>query len=119
MPRQCRYHESIDQSKRAVLTRTSSITGRAGRRPIRPRQGPLIGSGPTATDPPSSGFAPRGQATTPPGLPQHFLCFLPLPHGHGSLGPTLGALCLNGRGFTSMPSTKRQLPSSLRKLATS
>ena len=26
------------------------------------------------------------------GLPQHFLCFLPLPHGHGSFRPTLGVV---------------------------
>jgi hypothetical protein len=28
--------------------------------------------------------------------PWHFLCFLPLPHGHGSLRPTLGSWRMNG-----------------------
>src|SRR5262245_50267921 len=34
--------------------------------------------------------SPPGRHTAP--APQHFLYFFPLPHGHGSLRPTLGVL---------------------------
>ncbi|GAB6042317.1 hypothetical protein JCM17961_29930 [Endothiovibrio diazotrophicus] len=39
--------------------------------------------------------------TDVPHAPQHFLYFFPLPHGHGSLRPTFGALRCGG----SRPST--------------
>ena len=40
----------------------------------------------------SSVEAPRPEVdAAPPGLPQHFLYFLPLPHGQGSFRPTFGS----------------------------
>src|SRR5687768_955103 len=43
-------------------------------------------------------------------LPQHFLYFLPLPHGQASLRPTLGPSRTIGGPATSSPSTNSQRP---------
>ncbi len=43
--------------------------------------------------------------------PQHFLYFLPLPHGHGSFLPVLGSARTIGFGATADPSVKYHLPS--------
>jgi len=37
-----------------------------------------------------------------PYLPQHFLCFFPLPHGQGSLRPTLFSAIFNFGGFNNI-----------------
>jgi len=69
-----------------------------------------------ARDGSSASLARKSPArqTTVPGSPQHFL-----PHVRGLFGPTFWSRRLNGRGvLTSTASTKYQMPSSLRKLAT-
>src|SRR6478609_2606889 len=52
-------------------------------------------------------------------VPWHFLYFLPLPQGHGSLRPTRGSVRRTGGPFSSTPSTKYHLPSSFLKVARS
>jgi len=52
-------------------------------------------------------------------LPQHFLYFFPLPHGHGSLRPTFGDSSRIGSGPMTLPSEKYQTPSFFLKIARS
>ena len=71
----------------------------------------------------SSGDRSQGCASNPArrqaSTPWHFLYFLPLPHGHGSLRPTRGSVRRTGGPFSSTPSTKNHLPSSFLKVARS
>jgi hypothetical protein len=52
-------------------------------------------------------------------LPQHFLYFLPLPQGHGSLRPALGPSRTTGGPLISSPSTNTQRLLWRRKVASS
>ena len=52
-------------------------------------------------------------------LPQHFLYFLPLPHGQGSLRPIFGSSRVVGFSPTSSPSSNFQPSASFTKVETS